>query len=184
MSVLPVRTFTDPVLRKKAQPVVSITPEIEALVRDMIETMYFSHGIGLAGPQVGVLLTVVTIDTSQDSESYHPRVFINPRIVKKSARTAEYEEGCLSVPGYHASVVRPEQITVEYLEMDGTKKSVPVKGILARVLQHEIDHLNGVLFTDHLEDDFWQSEDGLTMEREHPRFTDQTRQALARVSTG
>ncbi|MBN2385269.1 peptide deformylase [bacterium] len=174
MTIQVVRTFSDPVLRKKADPIKQITPEIKTLARDMLETMYCSKGIGLAAPQVGVSQRIVTIDISNEGEELHPMVFINPEITKSSGQV-DYEEGCLSVPGYHGVVIRPEQVTVRFQTLDGQNKTIPCKGLLARVLQHEIDHLDGVLFTDHLDVDWWESEEGQHMEKDHPRFSETTK---------
>ncbi|MFC1849627.1 peptide deformylase [candidate division CSSED10-310 bacterium] len=173
MTILAVRTFNDPILRKKAQKIAAITPHIKKLAQDMLETMYLSKGIGLAGPQVGISESIITIDISQDGESLNPMPLINPEIIKTRGQ-CEYEEGCLSVPGFRGSIVRPEQITVRYSTLEGEVMTLPVKGLLARVIQHEMDHLNGILFTDFLDQNWWDSEEGKQMELDHPKFMRET----------
>lgn len=170
MSLLAIRTFDDPVLRKNVERVKSISEEIKTIARDMLETMYFSKGIGLAAPQVGEQKSIITVDISQENDSLHPMVLINPEIVSAKGEI-EYEEGCLSVPGFNGSVIRPEQITVKFTSLKGERQSLPCKGLLARVIQHEIDHLNGVLFTDYLDQVWWDSEEGQRMQQEHPKFS-------------
>lgn len=174
MSLLVVRTFTDPVLRKRSQSIEKVTEDIQELVKDMVETMYFYKGIGLAAPQIGVSQKLITIDISQDNESLNPQVFINPEIIK-SKGSAEYSEGCLSIPNFNGDVIRSEQVTVKFISLEGEEKIYPVKGLLARVLQHEIDHLHGILFTDYLDERWWNSEEGQKMLSEHPRFSEETK---------
>jgi peptide deformylase len=173
MSILAVRTFTDPILRKKVQSIETITPEINQVAKDMLETMYLSKGIGLAAPQVGLSKALIVIDISQDDESLNPLVFINPEIVTTKGKT-EYEEGCLSIPGYQGIVERAEQVTLRYQNLQGERKSLPCKGLLARVIQHEMDHLKGILFTDYLDQEWWNSEEGKQMLEEHPQFSKET----------
>lgn len=185
MALLTVRTFDDPILRKKAVDIEEITPDIRKLASDMIETMYFSNGIGLAAPQIGVSKRLITIDISQDKESLNPMVFVNPEIIK-SKGLCEFEEGCLSIPTFNGTIIRPEQVTIRYQTLDGESRRLPCKGLLARVIQHEIDHLNGILFTDRLEPFWWESEDGFRMSEEHPRFSAQTkfRELKTKVTSG
>jgi len=174
MSLLTVRTFDDPILRKEAGHIDIISSEIRGLASDMIETMYFAKGIGLAAPQVGISKRLITIDISRDKEGFNPTVFINPEIVK-SKGLSEYDEGCLSIPSFEGTVIRPEQITVRYQTLDGDSKRIPCKGLLARVIQHEIDHLDGILFTDRLESSWWESEIGERMNTENPNFSKMTK---------
>ena len=123
---------------------------IRALVDDMFETMYDAPGIGLAAIQIGVAKRVVTMDLSKKEESHEPRVFINPEITWASKEKSTHEEGCLSIPDYYEEVERPAKVKVKYLDLDGKTHETEVKGLLATCLQHEIDHINGVLFIDHL----------------------------------
>jgi peptide deformylase len=147
MSVLTVLHFPDPRLRKVARPVEIIDESIRNLARDMLETMYAEHGIGLAATQVNVPWRVVVMDLSEDRNQ--PRVFINPEIIASEGE-GESQEGCLSVPGYYEKVKRAERVTFRYQEVDGRPVETTADGLLAICLQHEIDHLNGKLFIDYL----------------------------------
>jgi len=138
-------------LRLVSEPVKKITADIRKLVDDMFETMYDAPGIGLAAIQVGTPKRVVTMDLAKkEGEPKNPQVFINPEILWASAETATYEEGCLSIPEYYSDVERPAQVKVRYLDLEGTTREVDANGLLATCLQHEIDHINGVLFIDHI----------------------------------
>ena len=153
MAIRPILIIPDGKLRQVADPVVSVDAATRALVDDMFATMYDAPGIGLAAPQVGVLKRVVVIDVAkrQDEEaSPEPLVFINPALTWTSEERSTYEEGCLSIPDYYEAVERPAVIRVAYLDRDGMAKEIEADGILATCLQHEIDHLNGVLFIDHI----------------------------------
>lgn len=146
MAVLRVRKYGDPALRRRASEVGEITPEIRKLVDDMVETMYDEVGIGLAAPQVGVSLRLIVI---ADDASRQVRALVNPVIVDRDGeRTAE--EGCLSIPGIFAPVSRAVRVRVEARDLDGAPVMLEGRELLARVFQHEIDHLDGVLFVDHL----------------------------------
>jgi peptide deformylase len=147
MAILKVRKYGDPVLRRRAAEVREITPEIDKTIADMIETMYDEAGIGLAAPQVGISLRLMVIGHDQGRE---PRVLVNPVIVGRGGQLTA-EEGCLSIPGVFAQVTRAEWVDVEAKDVDGQPVKVHGRGLLARVLQHEIDHLDGVLFIDHLD---------------------------------
>jgi len=147
LAVLTVRRYGDPVLRRKAEPVSAITPQIKQLIDDLIETMYDQVGIGLAAPQVGIPLRVIVVG---DPEGGGARPLINPVITARRGR-AVAEEGCLSIPGIFAPVERAEWVRVEALDGDGMPVSLEASGLLARVVQHESDHLDGVLFIDRLE---------------------------------
>jgi len=116
----------------------------------MLETMYDAPGIGLAAIQIGVPRRMLVIDLSKEGEEKQPLIFINPEIVRSSDERSVYEEGCLSIPDYYAEVERPANVTVKYLDREGKEQSVEADGLLATCLQHEIDHLNGVLFIDHI----------------------------------
>jgi peptide deformylase len=147
MAVLKIRKYGDPVLRRRAEPVGEITPEIRSIVADMIDTMYDEVGIGLAAPQIGVSLRVVVI---ADDETRQARALFNP-VIADSGGTATAEEGCLSIPGIFASVTRAAWVRVDALDLDGKPTTVEARALLARVLQHELDHLDGVLFIDRLD---------------------------------
>jgi peptide deformylase len=145
MAVLSVRRYGDPVLRQVAQPVEAVTPEIRALLADMIDTMWGQVGVGLAAPQIGVSLRIFVMDNGKGGA----RAFINP-IVTRRGGTVREEEGCLSVPGIFADVERSKWLTIEALDGDGERVTFEAHGLEAKVIQHEIDHLDGVLFIDRL----------------------------------
>ena len=150
MALREIITLPDKRLRLVSKPVQAIDPEIKRLVEDMFETMYDAPGIGLAAIQVGVPTRVVTMDLSKKEGPQEPRVFINPELVWQSDEKAVYEEGCLSIPEFYEEVERPSRVRVKYLDLDGKPNEVEANGLLATCLQHEIDHLNGVLFIDHI----------------------------------
>ena len=137
-------------LRQVSDPVKKIDTGIRKLIDDMFETMYGAPGIGLAAIQVGTPKRVVTMDLAKKDEPKNPLVFINPEILWISEEKAIYEEGCLSIPEYYGDVERPAQVKVKYLDLEGETREIEANGLLATCLQHEIDHLNGVLFIDHL----------------------------------
>ena len=150
MALLPILHFPDPRLHTRAAPVAAVTDEIRQLAADMAETMYAAPGIGLAAVQVGEMNRLITIDVSRDEDVKEPRVFINPEILWKSEELSVYEEGCLSIPDYYEEVERPAKIRVRYTNLAGEPEEVEADGLLATCLQHEIDHLDGVLFIDHI----------------------------------
>lgn len=150
MTIKPLVLLPDPVLRKKSDPLERVDDEIRALADDMLETMYDAPGIGLAAIQIGIPRRMLVIDCAKEEEEKAPMVFINPEIVERSDERAVYEEGCLSIPDYYAEVERPAEVTVEFTDRDGKARQVKADGLLATCLQHEIDHLNGVLFIDHI----------------------------------
>jgi peptide deformylase len=150
MTVRPILTAPDPRLKAVSTDVERVDAEIRALVDDMTESMYAAEGIGLAAVQVGVPVRVIVIDLDQKQGKKNPRAFINPRILWASEETAVFEEGCLSVPEIWDDVERPARIKAEYLDRDGNKQLLETDGLLATCLQHEMDHLNGILFIDHL----------------------------------
>lgn len=150
MTIKPLVLLPDPVLRKKSDPLERVDDEIRALADDMLETMYDAPGIGLAAIQIGIPRRMLVIDCAKEDEEKAPMVFINPEIVERSDERAVYEEGCLSIPDYYAEVERPAEVTVEFTDRDGKAQQVRADGLLATCLQHEIDHLNGVLFIDHI----------------------------------
>ncbi len=150
MSIRPIILLPDPVLRQVSKPVERMDEDVHKFAADLFETMYDAPGIGLAGIQVGEPRRILVIDLAKEGEPKEPRIFINPEIVGRSDEAATYEEGCLSIPDYYAEVERPADVTVKYLDLDGRQHEIKADGLLAVCLQHEIDHLNGVLFIDHI----------------------------------
>jgi peptide deformylase len=150
MALRDILILPDKRLRQVSEPVKKVDTGIRALVEDMFETMYDAPGIGLAAIQVGAPKRVVTMDLAKKDDPKNPQVFINPEVVWTSEEKAVYEEGCLSIPEYYGDVERPAQVKVKYLDLDGKPHELEASGLLATCLQHEIDHLNGVLFIDHL----------------------------------
>lgn len=151
MAIREIRILGDPVLRQPADEVAEVDGEVEALVRDMLETMYHASGIGLAAPQVGISKRVLVIDLGDaDEDGAGAFALVNPRVVDASRRTDRGSEGCLSIPGMEDVVERPETVTVEALDPRGRPVVMTASGLLARAVQHEIDHLDGILFFDRL----------------------------------
>ena len=142
-------TVPDPLLKSISKPVDKVNNDIKNLINDMCETMYNAPGIGLAAVQIGIPLRVVVVDISKGEEK-KPHFFVNPNIVWRSDKTSTYEEGCLSIPNQFAEIERPESCRVEYLDLNNQIKEIEVSGLLSTCIQHEIDHLNGVLFIDYL----------------------------------
>lgn len=150
MAILNIRKFPDPILKRKAEPVKEITGEIQRLIDDMAETMYAAPGVGLAAPQIGISIQLVVIDTNgRDNEKKELITLINPQIIERTGETL-WEEGCLSVTEYTADVKRAERVVVKGLDREGKETEITGEGLLSIVLQHEIDHLNGILFIDRL----------------------------------
>ena len=150
MALLPILTAPDPRLKKKSLPVETVDAGVRQLMDDMLETMYDAPGIGLAAPQVGVLKRVIVLDIDREDTKTGPLFMANPEIVAASDEDVAYEEGCLSVPDHYSDVVRPAKVTVRYLDRDGKQQDLACDGLLATCVQHEIDHLDGVLFIDHI----------------------------------
>ncbi|WP_019514953.1 peptide deformylase [Sphingomonas sp. Mn802worker] len=166
MAILPIVEVPDPVLRKVCEPVGQVTDEVRGIVADMFDTMYDARGIGLAASQVGILQRIVVIDLQERPEgegeaaqdaaeadaggTRNPHAFINPELVSVSQETSTYNEGCLSIPEQYAEVTRPARCQVRWLDTDGQPREQEFEGLMATCMQHEIDHLNGVLFTDHI----------------------------------
>jgi len=150
MTIKPLIILPDPILRQVSQPIETVDGEVKKLADDMLETMYDAPGIGLAAIQIGVARRMLVLDVSKDGDEKQPLVFINPEIVSATDARSVYEEGCLSIPDYYAEVERPAAIKVKHLDRDGEEKLTEADGLLATCLQHEIDHLNGVLFIDHI----------------------------------
>ena len=154
MAVLPIVTYNDPILRKKGEPVKELTEEIKEFIADMFETMYNSKGVGLAAPQLGVSLRIFVVDADNmmddEEEKPGPVAFINPEIVEKKGKKVPFDEGCLSIPEVTDKVMRPENIVLKYKNEHFEDIEIEVEGWLSRVIQHEYDHLEGVLFIDYL----------------------------------
>lgn len=150
MSVLEIIKEPNPILRKKADNVLNVDNDIRKLMDNMLETMYQAPGIGLAAPQVGVLKKVIVIDLSKDDEPKKPFFIVNPKIIWKSEELSSREEGCLSIPGHFAEVVRPKKCKLQYLDYNGKKQEVEADDLLSTCIQHEVDHCDGVLFIDYL----------------------------------
>ena len=140
----------DPILRKKSEPLEEVNNDLRKLMDEMLETMYEAPGIGLAAVQVGILKRLIVIDVSKDKEKKDPLFLINPEITYKSDKTSTYEEGCLSLPGHFAEVERPAECHLNFVDYNGNKKEIKANGLLATCIQHEIDHLDGILFIDHI----------------------------------
>lgn len=150
MAVSPIVVYGHPALRGKARAIETIDESVRKLARDMIETMEAAEGIGLAAPQVGETVAMCVVDHGMIEEGEAPRAYLNPVIVEDGSETSTLEEGCLSIPDIREDVTRPEAIRFQYMTLDGVSHEEEIDGMLARVLQHEIDHLNGVLFVDRI----------------------------------
>jgi peptide deformylase len=150
MALLPILTAPDPRLKKKSLPVEAVDDGVRQLMDDMLETMYDAPGIGLAAPQIGVLKRVIVLDIEREDTKTGPLFMANPEIIDASDEDVSYEEGCLSVPEHYSDVVRPAKVTVRYLDRDNKVQELAAEGLLATCLQHEIDHLDGILFIDHI----------------------------------
>jgi len=150
VALLEIRVLGAKVLREKAVPVEAVTDRTRRLVRDMFDTMYDAEGIGLAAPQVGVSERVLIVDVPGEDDERHVHALVNPVIVESGMETDKASEGCLSLPGLEETVTRPVRVTVEGLTPDGEPARVEAEGLLARALQHEVDHLDGILFIDRL----------------------------------
>ncbi len=150
MTVKKILVEPNKLLREVSRPIKEVNKEIQLLMDDMLETMYSANGIGLAAIQIGVPKNLIVIDLMTKEKKKNPMFFVNPKIVKKSTKMSKYEEGCLSIPNLFAEVQRPSECEVEYLDYEGRKKILKASGLLATCIQHEIDHLKGILFIDYL----------------------------------
>jgi len=150
MAILPIITAPDPRLKGKAKPVAKVDDEIRKLMDDMLETMYLAPGIGLAAPQVGVAKRVLVVDVAGEDQQRNPLKMANPEILWRSEALATYSEGCLSLPEHYADVSRSAEIKVRYLDYQNEVRELHATGLLATCIQHEMDHLEGVLFVDHI----------------------------------
>lgn len=155
MSILPITVYGDNILRKKAAPITDINDDLIRIVNDMFITMTNANGIGLAANQVGVNRRVFVVDVSpvEGYEKFKPMVFINPKIVNKSDELEPYEEGCLSIPELKANVIRPKGIEISFFDLEMKEHKIEASDLVARVIQHELDHLNGILFIDYLDEE-------------------------------
>lgn len=150
MAILPILVAPHPVLKQTAKPVAAVDKRVVTLMHDMLETMYSADGLGLAAPQIGVSERIIVLDVEQKKDVRAPVMMVNPEIIAEGPDLKVYEEGCLSLPEQFSEVVRPATVTVRYLDETGTRRELEADGLLAVCIQHEIDHLNGVLFVDHL----------------------------------
>ena len=150
MSIKTILTEPNKILRQISEPVEKVGDEERELMRDMLETMYSASGIGLAAIQIGIPKRIIVMDLSKEENKKLPMYFVNPVISEKNNEKKTYEEGCLSVPNQFAEIDRPNKCQVEYLDFDGNKQSLQAEGLLATCIQHEIDHLEGILFIDYL----------------------------------
>ena len=150
MAIRTILTEPNPILRQISKPLDKVEEEQQKLMDDMLETMYYAKGIGLAAIQIGVPLRVIVMDISKDENNKKPMFFVNPVIKNKDSNFSTYEEGCLSVPNQFAEINRPSVCEVEYLDYYGIKKKLKAEGLLATCIQHEMDHLEGILFIDYL----------------------------------
>ncbi|MEO9339190.1 peptide deformylase [Mesorhizobium sp. SB112] len=150
MAIKPLIILPDPVLRLVSKPIERVDALLLKLADDMLETMYDAPGIGLAAIQIGEPIRLLVIDLAKEDEEPAPQVFINPEVVDTSDERSTYEEGCLSIPDYYAEVERPAAVHVKFLDRNGKEQEIFADGLMATCLQHEIDHLNGVLFIDHI----------------------------------
>ena len=150
MTIRTIITEPNKILRQISQPVAKVGDEERKLMKDMLETMYQANGIGLAAIQIGIPKRIIVMDISKENEKKNPKYFVNPVIKKKDTLKNTYEEGCLSVPNQFAEIDRPSKCEIEYLDFNGEKKILKAEGLLATCIQHEMDHLEGILFIDYL----------------------------------
>jgi peptide deformylase len=150
MTIYPIITIPDPVLRKEAAPVERVDDALRRLMDDMLATMYDAPGVGLAAPQIGISRRLIVMDAARDDDPPEPLVMVNPEILERADEMRTHEEGCLSIPEVTAEVERPGAVRVAYLDREGKPQELELEGIWATIVQHEVDHLNGVLFIDYL----------------------------------
>jgi len=150
MAVREIIKLPDPILRRISEPVAAVTDDTRKIMDDMLATMYDAPGIGLAAIQIGVPQRIIVIDLAKDGEEKAPLYLVNPEIVEASEELADYEEGCLSIPDFFEMVSRSKQVKIRFLDRQGEKRELDCTGVLATCVQHEIDHLNGVLFIDYI----------------------------------
>ena len=150
MAIKKILVEPNKLLRQVSHPVEEVDKQIQKIMDDMLETMYSANGIGLAAIQIGVPKNLIVIDLLTKEKKKNPMFFVNPKIIKKSSKMSKYEEGCLSIPNLFAEIQRPSECEIEYLDYEGNKTSLKATGLLATCIQHEMDHLKGILFIDYL----------------------------------
>jgi peptide deformylase len=150
MAIHPILTIPEPVLRTKAKPIERVDAELRRLMDGMLETMYDAPGIGLAAPQIGVSRRLIVMDPAKDDAPKTPLIMVNPEILDRSEEMRLHDEGCLSIPDFTAEIERPAKTRVAFIDREGKKQEVELEGIWSTLVQHEIDHLNGILFIDYL----------------------------------
>ena len=150
MAILPILTIPDPILRKKARPIERVDAELRRLMNELLATMYDAPGIGLAAPQIGISRRLIVMDPAKDEAPKAPVIMVNPEILARSEELRMHEEGCLSIPDITAEIERPARTRVGYIDREGKPQEMELEGIWSTIVQHEIDHLNGVLFIDYL----------------------------------
>jgi peptide deformylase len=150
MTIRPILTLPDPILRKKAKPIERVDEELRRLADDMLLTMYDAPGIGLAAPQIGLSRRLIVMDPAKEDQPKTPIVMVNPKILERSEEMRVHEEGCLSIPDFTAEIERPAKTRVGFIDREGKALEMELEGIWSTLVQHEIDHLNGVLFIDYL----------------------------------
>jgi peptide deformylase len=150
MAIHPILTIPEPVLRAKAKPIERVDAELRRLMDGMLETMYDAPGIGLAAPQIGVSRRLIVMDPAKDDAPKTPLIMVNPEILDRSEEMRLHDEGCLSIPDFTAEIERPAKTRVAFIDREGKKQEVELEGIWSTLVQHEIDHLNGILFIDYL----------------------------------
>ena len=150
MAIRQILTEPNEILRKKSLRVEEVNSETQKIMDDMLETMYAAPGIGLAAIQIGIPKRIIVLDIAQKEGPKKPMYFVNPEIIEKSKNNSVYEEGCLSVPGQFAEIERPDQCHIKYMDYNGESKEIKAQGMLATCIQHEMDHLEGILFIDYL----------------------------------
>jgi peptide deformylase len=150
MAIRPIRIIPDPILRKEAEPIERVDDELRALMEDMLATMYEAPGIGLAAPQIGISRRLIVMDPAKEDAPKTPVVMVNPKILVRSEEMRVHDEGCLSIPDVTAEIERPAKTRVSYIDREGKQQEAEFEGIWSTLVQHEIDHLNGVLFIDYL----------------------------------
>jgi peptide deformylase len=150
MAIRPILTLPDPILRKRAKPIERVDSDLRRLMDDMLLTMYDAPGIGLAAPQIGILRRLIVMDPAKDEAPKTPMIMVNPEVLARSEEMRVHDEGCLSIPDFTAEIERPAKTRVSFLDRAGKKQEIELEGIWSTLVQHEIDHLNGVLFIDYL----------------------------------
>jgi len=150
MAIRPILKLPDPILRKKAKHIERVDADLRRLVDDMLATMYDAPGIGLAAPQIGILRRLIVMDPAKDEAPKTPVIMVNPEILERSEELRVHDEGCLSIPDFTAEIERPAKTRVSFLDRAGKKQEIELEGIWSTLVQHEIDHLNGVLFIDYI----------------------------------